>query len=116
MRHLLCGLTLLAPIALFTGCGTGLPEQTIQVDAANDPLNEPRSILKRYADGQKIGSERESFDRIVKSVQESDPAAAEILSAGFEELKKTSSDSAFKKKAKELYDKIAPKIGGPAPE
>lgn len=94
------------------GCSNGVNEELITVDASNDPLFEPRSILQRYANGQAMGSEQSNFDNLVKMVRETDPTAADALAEGFDELKKAS-PAARKNKAKEILAKIAPKVGGP---
>lgn len=93
------------------GCGGEgrVKVESIEVSANNDPLNEPRSILKRYADGQPLGSEVTSFDYHVKQVREKDPARADVLEKGFKELQEAA-PSARAAKAKELLEKIQPSM------
>lgn len=101
-RSLLLASFFLIPI---TGCGGGPAEETIKTASADDPLLEPMSLLQRYADGQKMQSEAMSFDFMVKRVKEVDPAKGAILEEGLSDLKKAS-ESARKKKAKELLEKL----------
>lgn len=103
---------LLGNILLFgIGCnpGSGVEEKTIQVSADNDPLNEPRSILKRYAEGQSLGSEVEGFPDIVKRIEAIDPERAQILKDGFAEIQEASA-SERKALAAELLKKIQPSM------
>ncbi len=95
------------------GCGGGVQEQEIEVKASNDPLHEPRSILKRYAEGQPIGSEITSFPDHVANVRAIDPDRADVLEKGIAELQAA---PAAKRKAiaKELLGKIAPSMGIPS--
>jgi len=93
------------------GCnsGSGVEEKTIEVSANNDPLNEPRSILKRYAEGQAMGSEVDGFPDIVKRVEAIDAERAQILEEGFAELKEASAGER-KTLAAELLEKLQPSI------
>ena len=104
---------LLAGIAFASfgvGCG-GVEEKTIVAQPQNDPLYEPRQLLQRYADGQQMGSEATMFPSMVEKVKAVDPATAEVLDKGFEDLK-NSPPAARKAKAKALLGKIAPKAYG----
>ena len=106
----LAALVLLAPLALAVGCGhEGVEEQEIKVEAANDPLNMPRSILERYAAGQSLGSEVASFPGIVAKVREVDPTRAEILEKGLQEIQ-NAPPADRPAKAKELLNKIKPSM------
>jgi O-phosphoseryl-tRNA(Cys) synthetase len=91
------------------GCSKGAKEEDIEVKASNDPLNEPRSVLKRYAAGQAMGSEVSSFPHMVENVRKVDTARADILQKGFEDLQKAS-PSARAAKAKELLSKLQPSM------
>lgn len=115
MRHLLCLAFVVSLGSAFVGCSQGVPEEVITVSAANDPFFEPRSILERYKAGQKPGSEQSSFEALVNNVKAVDPAKAEILASGFEEIRNAKSPAAIKKIATELLGKIAPAVG-PAAE
>ena len=101
-KMLMIGSLLISPI---TGCGGGPAEETLKTASADDPMLEPLSLLERYADGQRMTSEAQSFPYLAKRVKESDPVKGEILEKGFEELK-NASDSARKRKAKELIEKL----------
>ena len=80
---LLAGLTAVLVVA---GCSQGRVEEDIQVSAANDPLNEPRSILHRYAEGQPLGSEVSNFPHMVENVRKVDSARADVLEKGLAEI------------------------------
>lgn len=102
-------LACLAWVTIVAGCSTGVPEETIEVKASNDPLFQPRSILQRYADGQALGSEVTSFPYMVENVRKVDPERADILEKGFAELQ-SAAPGARRAKAKELLDKIQPSM------
>jgi hypothetical protein len=92
------------------GCGGAVKEQRIEVRAANDPLFEPRSILQRYADGQALGSEAESFPVLVEAVRKIDPDRATVLDQGFQDLLKASPGERAAK-AKQLLTQLQPSPG-----
>jgi hypothetical protein len=106
MRWLWVGL-LFAGISL--GCGSSVREETIEVKAANDPLYAPRSILQRYADGQGLGSEVESFPKMVEDVRAVDPARAQVLEKGLVDIQKASPANR-QGLAKGLLTKLQPSI------
>jgi hypothetical protein len=91
------------------GCGGAVMEETITVQAANDPLNEPRSILQRYADGQAIGSEVSTFADMVARVEKVDPDRAAILRDGLTEIE-AAAPSARASLAKTLLEKLQPSM------
>jgi len=92
----------------FVGCSGGVKEETITINPANnDPLMEPRSILKQYADGQQMGSEVANFPVLVENLRKTDPAKADILEKGLADLQKAR-PAELKEKAKELYNKLGP--------
>ena len=95
----------LALAAATLGCGQTVKEKQIEVKAATDPLLTPRSILQRYADGQALGSEVTSFQYLVETLRKADPAKAEILEKGLEEIQKAAPE-ARAKQAKELLQKL----------
>lgn len=73
---------------------------------------ELRKLLKKYANGQALGSEVTSFEYIVKEVRKTDAARGDALEKGFagpEKLK----GAALSAKAKELLKAIAPQPGYP---
>lgn len=94
---------------LQAGCGNALKEEDIVVKAANDPLHEPRNILKRYAEGQPLGSEVAGFDALVANVRKVDPERAEVLKKGLDEIVKAPA-SARAAKARALQAKLAPSM------
>lgn len=87
------------------GCGSAVQEKQIEVKVASDPLLMPRSILQRYAEGQPLGSETTSFPKMVEDVKAVDPAKADILEKGLEELQQ-SSPGELPAKAKKLLQQI----------
>ena len=109
--HFLFTGLLLSAFAL--GCSKPVKEENIEVKASNDPLEQPRVILKRYAEGQPLGSESTSFAYMVEQVRKVDPQRAEVLERGFADLQ--NSKTGLKAKAKDLLAKIAPQPGIPTP-
>ena len=73
--------------AFFIGCGpSGVPQaRVVRVDVP-PPIEVVRAQLERYDSGQPVDSERELFTAWVNNVRESDPATADWLSKGFEEI------------------------------
>jgi hypothetical protein len=100
----------------FSGCtpqGLTPPEQ-IEVKASNDPLTMPRSVLKRYAEGQPPSSEVSMFPSMIEEVRKTDPMRADILEKGLAEIQKASGP-ARAAKAKTLLEQLAPSMTGPSP-
>ncbi len=102
---ILAGLALAVTAA---GCG-GVREEAIQVNAANDPLHEPRSILARYAAGQALGSEVTAFPHLVAQVRKTDPARADVLEKGLADIQKAA-PAARATKAREVLQKLQPSM------
>lgn len=99
-----CGASFLA------GCGTGAKnEEQIVVDVANDPLYQPRQILKRYAEGQPFGSESSMFSNLVDTVRKTDPERADILEKGLKELQ-AAAPAKRPELAKKLLSELQPKM------
>lgn len=86
------------------GCGpqTSQTEKTYQVKIPQG-IEKAKQLLQAYAKGQPVGSEAESFPTIVEEVRQSDPAKADVLAKGFEDLKSSPSP---KKKAEELLKEL----------
>lgn len=99
--------SLLAVALLFAilplGCTSGVKEEKIEVKQA-DGLQQARTLLKRYADGQPMTSEATSFPYLVNEVRKTDPAKADVLEKGLEDLKKNPAN--LRAKAKELLGKL----------
>lgn len=70
------------------GCRPSMREEQIDVKESNDPLNAPRTLLQRYADGQPMGSEATSFAKMVEDVRKVDAARADVLEKGLAEIEK----------------------------
>lgn len=99
-QRLLLGV-LLAGLA--AGCGGGVKEETIPI-RKQDPMTQVKAVLQNYARGQPLASEVTSYDYMIEEVRKVDPAKAEILKTGFDELKKVKGSPAAK--AKELLKKL----------
>lgn len=88
---LLCGLA--------AGCGGGgVKEETIEVKN-QDPMRQVKATLLNYINGQPLASEVTSFDFMIEEVRKEDPAKAEILKNGLEDIKKTKGSPAPKARA-----------------
>ena len=111
--RLFCLTLSVCSLTLALGCGGGVQEQEIEVKASNDPLHEPRSILKRYAAGQPIGSEITSFPDHVANVRAIDPDRADVLEKGIAEIQAAPAGQR-KVIAQELLGKLAPSMGIPS--
>ena len=109
MNRLRIPLTLSISLALFAGCtGEKIQPKTIEIPIQKSALEEAQALLKRYADGQAIGSEAAGFDDLVKRVKAENAAMGEILEKGCAELQKTPAKGQ-KAKASELYKKLGGK-------
>lgn len=76
---------LIVNAALAGGCGRpGVKPRVIAVRVA--PLQEVRSILSRYAQGEPLASEAADFDRLVKGVKVVSARRGEILERGLAAL------------------------------
>lgn len=96
MNRLLAGLALAGPAF---GCGGGrVQEETIEVKQV-DPMIQVQAMLSDYARGQPLASEVTTFDFLVEEVRQVDPAKADVLKAGLDDLQKTSGSPAAKAKA-----------------
>jgi hypothetical protein len=94
----------LALAGLIAGCGPGrVKEENIEIPP-QDPMIQVKTTLDRYAAGQPVTSEVTSFDYMVEEVRKVDPAKADILKAGLDDIKKTKGSPAAK--AKELIRKL----------
>src|SRR5215471_15306253 len=99
--RLLAGLAL---AALTAGCGGSYKEQTIEVTDPG-PMAKVQATLGNYARGQPLTSEATGFDSLVAEVRQVDPAKADILKAGLDDLKQ-SKGNATAGKAKDLLKKL----------
>ncbi|HEY8503420.1 MAG TPA: hypothetical protein VIL46_02485 [Gemmataceae bacterium] len=99
IKQLLAGLGLgVAVLAAGCGGGGGVDEKTVEVKQ-QDPMIRVKSTLERYAKGQPMTSEAASFDHMVEEVRKVDPAKADVLKAGLDDLKQTKGNIAPKAKA-----------------
>jgi hypothetical protein len=102
-------LSAFALTAFILGCSPGVREESIEVKASNDPLTVPRTILKRYADGEPIGSESTSFPKLVEDVRKVDATRADVLEKGLADLQKAGA-GARPEMAKGLLAKLQPSM------
>lgn len=87
-----------------TGCGEpGRKEERVAVPQV-DSLKQVRALLQRYADGQPMTSEASSFPGMIAEVRKTDPAKADLLQKGFEDMQKN--PASLRAKAKELLGKL----------
>jgi hypothetical protein len=100
-----CGLiVVLFSVCLLAGCGPSSYEEKtyeVQVPGAMEQL---KGHLQRYADGEPPGSEVDAFPQLIEEVRETDPAKADLLAKGLQDLEKSSGNRA--KMAKELLDQL----------
>jgi hypothetical protein len=68
------------------------------------PLDQARQLLEGYAGGQPLGSEVDSYPDLVSRLREVDPAKADVLEQGLEELSQSS--GSLQVKAKALLEKL----------
>src|SRR5262245_36120373 len=84
---------------LAVGCGGGrVKEETITVQNV-DPMAQVRATLMNYVNGMPLASEVTSFDYMVEEVRQVDPAKADMLTAGLDDLKNTKGSTAAKARA-----------------
>lgn len=102
MKRIYLSACLFALIAAFAGCG--VKEETIKV-APPEAMNQVKSTLQNYVNGQPLTSEVTSYDYMVNEVRKSSPEKADILKAGLDDLK-TASGAALKSKARALMGKL----------
>jgi hypothetical protein len=95
----------LAVIAGVVGCSP-VKEEQITVKPQADALAPARSLLESYANGQPMTSEVTQFPKMVEDVRAVDPAKADILQKGLEDLQK-SAPNARPAKARDLLKKLA---------
>ena len=95
-QHGLIAAMLLAGIA--AGCGGPVKEEMIAVKK-QDPMAQVKATLLNYVNGQPLASEVTSFDFMIEDVRKVDPAKAEILKVGLEDLKTTKGSPATKARA-----------------
>lgn len=97
---------------LVVGCGDGkAPVKTYTMTKAPDPLEEVRALLKRYADGQPVGSEVTSYDDLVARVRAHDGGRADALDEGLKAI--AANPRTASSEARRLLAKIGPAAPGP---
>jgi hypothetical protein len=81
-----------------TGCGGRVKEEAIEVKDY-DPMKQVKATLINYVNGMPLASEVTSYDYMVEDVRKVDPAKADILKAGLDDLKQTKGSPAAKARA-----------------
>jgi hypothetical protein len=107
MFRLYCLVIGLAVAVTTLGCGPSVKQEQIEikVSGANDPLARATTLLERYAGGQPLTSEATSFPAMVEGVRKADPAKADILKAGLDEIQQAT-PAARPAKAKAVLSKL----------
>ena len=105
MKRVVYGVILTLAVVQLAGCGTqsSQKKRTIQV-AEQSGLGQAKQLLEGYVGGNPVGSEAESYADIVTAVRDEDAAKADILEAGFKEIKADPPRAA--RKAKELLSRL----------
>lgn len=85
------------------GCTGGVKQETIVVKE-QDPMLQVRATLLNYVRGQPLASEVTSYDFMVEALRKADPAKADILKAGLDDLKKVKGSPA--PKARDLMRRL----------
>ena len=91
-------------VLVSAGCG-GTPVEKISISRSNDPIDQARVWLKRYASGEPLGSEAVLLQSTAKEVARFDKNISAILESGFEAILR-SPPSARAAIANELLRKI----------
>lgn len=96
---------LLGSLIAFSITACSKPQnETIVIKVADDPLDGIRTVLDGYAKGLPLRSEVTSFPNFITDVRKVNPAKADILEKGLEELQKPNAN--LKSKASELLEKL----------
>jgi AICAR transformylase/IMP cyclohydrolase PurH len=99
-----CFAMLVLCASLLVGCmGSPVKESKVELHMKTG-VAKAKELLENYAKGMPIGSEASIFGKIVDEAKETDPAKAEIIKHGFDEL--LASKSGHKEKAKEILKKL----------
>ena len=88
-----------------TGCGSDRVQPENIAVKQDTAMTRVKNLLESYANGQEIGSETTTYDALVSDLRKEDPAKADILKKGLDELQKTKGP-ATKTKAKDLLAKL----------
>ncbi len=77
----------------------------IQIRQA-DPLEQVRSCLEGYVQGQPVGSERELFPQFVEDVRKADSELGDFLEKGFAEIQAAPAQAG--RVGKKLLERLTP--------
>lgn len=106
MMRFACFAMLAAAVLLpLAGCAGESSQQTRTIEVQEQSgIDQAKQLLQGYVDGNPVGSEADSYASIVEAVREEDPAKAEMLEAGLDEI--LANPSGASSKAKELLGKL----------
>jgi hypothetical protein len=86
------------------GCGPSNVPKERAIQVARDPLQDVRSFLEGYAQGQAVGSEVELFPKLVEEIRKTDADKAAVLESGLTDMLK--SPASGRARAKKLLDEL----------
>lgn len=110
-RRCTVAVSLITALGAALGCSDpGKPVRQYALKDAPGPLDEVRTLLQRYAEGQPVGSEAVNFETLVARVRETDPARAGVIEEGLAAIAKSPSQAATR--AKGLLEKLKPEPPG----
>jgi hypothetical protein len=89
MQTLASKACLLLAATLFVGCNSKVKEEQIEIKPQVSPVEPIKSVLKRYANGEPMGSEATSFDGLVAELRKTDATKADIAAQAFADIQKT---------------------------
>lgn len=89
MKRLMAALFVASICAVgLTGCGGGELPQVETVEApVISPIDEAKSLLQNYANGQPVTSEAESFADIATRAKDFDDVKGALIEQGFNQIK-----------------------------
>ncbi|MCE9632151.1 MAG: hypothetical protein K8S94_15725 [Planctomycetia bacterium] len=100
-------MSLLSVCFAAVGCGDpGKPVRQYTLKDAPSPLDEVRTLLERYAEGQPVGSEVINFEALVGRVREADPERAMVLEQGLAAIAQSPATAAAR--ARQLLKQLGP--------
>lgn len=100
IRLVACSLLCLAA----AGCGPSNVPKERAIQVARDPLQDVRSFLEGYAQGQAVGSEVELFPKLVEEIRKTAADKAAAVESGLAEIVK--SPAGARSRAKKLLDEL----------
>jgi hypothetical protein len=100
---------LLAGFVVAVGCdNTQRGKREIPVNPGNDPLAPSRAVLERYARGEALASEVQSFPKLIEDVKKADAERGAIIEQALADIQKNPAGRA--EIAKAALEKIKPSM------